>query len=66
VSVCLTSLCLSLLPIDRPQQWLAVGLLLGAPWAGYIDRQRQAATAPQHGAAAVNAGSVTLTAAAAG
>jgi len=34
----------------RPLQQRAAGLLLGAPKAGDIDRQRQAAGAQQHGA----------------
>jgi len=57
-SVC-PSVRLSVCPIDRPQQWLAAGLLLGSRRAGDIDRQ------PQHGAAAASADSVTFTAAAA-
>jgi len=56
-------------PIDRPQQWRAAGLLLGAPVQRMsIDNGgRPAATATQQDAAAANAGdSVTFTAAWAG
>jgi len=53
-------------PIIRPQQRRAAGLLLSAERAVDIDRQRPAAAASQHGAAArhsaANASSVTLTA----
>jgi len=62
------SVCLSVYPIDRPQQWRAMGLLLSAPQTGIsIDSGGgPAATAPQHGVAAANAGSVTFAAAVAG
>jgi len=66
------SVRLSVCPIDRPQQRYAAGLLLGVTRVRDIDRQRRAPntqrlnTAPQHGAAAANAGSVTFTAAVAG
>jgi len=42
------SVCLSVCPIFRPLKQRAAGLLLGAPRAGNIDRQRR--EAQQHGA----------------
>jgi len=56
---------MSVCPIDRPQQWHEMGLLLGARQTGDIDRQRPApaAAAPQHGTALTNVGSVAFTAA---
>jgi len=55
------SVRLSVCPIYRPLQLRAAGLLLGAPRAGDIDRQRRAPSS--NGAAAANASSVTFIAA---